>query len=232
MTKRHWRLAGGLIFGALVLAALLWILVDQMAWHFRWRAGSQGNYLDALAALSTFAAALFTMLAAIGAGLYVVLTYFLWQATRSQVDIQKRIAETALMQSLMVRYDDLRNDIEVVHDYYLGFPTKPNALTDFKNAKAIGMKEPAIKAVDDSRFRVSRFFVGLRKLSNAGYLDRRVIAAALSREAMEDVFLEEIDPLDQEISQLVRGRPNITDRDFFRELVRDRQALLDRDSGS
>jgi hypothetical protein len=52
-----------------------------------------------------------------------------------------------------------------------------------------------------------------------------IIVTALSREAIEDVFLEKIDPLDQVISRATRGRDNITDRNFYRDLLKERQRL-------
>lgn len=64
-------------------SAALWFAIDQAALQIRWR-DETASYTASLAALSTLAAALFTMLAAIGAGIYVVLTYRLWQASLLQ----------------------------------------------------------------------------------------------------------------------------------------------------
>jgi len=82
--------------------------------------------------------------------------------------------------------------------------------------------------VNDARFKVSRFFVKVRKLAMAGFLDRRIVVAALSREAMEDVFLDMVNPLDQVINQRRYGRETITDRNFYRALAR---AYVPRPSG-
>src|SRR3972149_1631615 len=195
LRRNAWLLGLALI----AASAVLWIVLDQVAWRLRWRDGTQGSYIASLAAVSMFAAALFTMLAAVGASVYVVLTYRLWQAAAAQIVSQRRIAESGLMQSLMVEYDGMRDDIKKVRDYYTKCPADAQALDAFRNALTAtdGLDgHPQEREVDRSRFRVSRFFVRLRKLSNEGYLERQIIATALSRAAIEDVFLNDIDPLD------------------------------------
>lgn len=143
---------------------------------------------------------------------YVVLTSrLLHQATAHR--------ETDLMLRLIDEYDGLRADMRVLEHY-------------FDNCAANGPMDPVVRfrdsfeplgctqwIVDDSRFKVSRFFVKVRKLSAAGFLDRRLIVAALSRSAIEDVFLGMVDPLDQVISRMTYGRDNVTDRNFYAKLA-------------
>jgi archaellum biogenesis ATPase FlaH len=194
----------------------MWVLLDQVSWHIRFRPSA---YLTALGTFSAAVTTIVSTVAAAGVLVYVILTYRLWQETR-------RTNEATLMSQLMVEYDNMRDAVRVVQDYYLGFSDRQQALEAFRQARvAPDQNNDIMLTVDPSRFRVSRFFVRVRKLSRAGFLSRRIILAALGRAAIQDVFLEHIDPLDQVISRLTYNRENITDRDFFRQLLEDRQKL-------
>ncbi|MEQ1896078.1 MAG: hypothetical protein ABL971_01665 [Vicinamibacterales bacterium] len=155
-----------------------------------------------------------TLLAFLAAAWYAVLTRRLLRETSAQ-------RQTDLALRLMEEYDALRAAIQNVQEWHLeSAAAGVNAVERFREALELDFATDDSKLVDDSRFKVSRFFVKVRKLSLAGFLDRRLIAAALSRAAVEDVFLGLIDPLDQVVSCRHYGRPNITDRDFYRDLAK------------
>ncbi len=154
-----------------------------------------------------------TLLAFLAAGWYAVLTRRLLGETSSQ-------RQTDLVLRLMEEYDGLRTAIQNVQGWYFeSASARVNAVERFEEALGLDFAIDDSKLIDDSRFKVSRFFVKVRKLSAAGFLDRRLIVAALSRAAIEDVFLKLVDPLDQVIFERTYGRPNIKDRDFYRELA-------------
>jgi hypothetical protein len=136
------------------------------------------------------------------------------------------------MSQLMVEYDSMRDAVRTIQDYFRRFPTKEAALEAFQRARtATDQNSDIMQQVDPARFRVSRFFVRIRKLSKAGFLSRRIVWLALQRAAIEDVFLDQVDPLDQVISRLTYGRENVTDRDFFLQLIEDRQQLQQSSDG-
>jgi hypothetical protein len=129
------------------------------------------------------------------------------------------------MSQLMDEYDGLRDAARTVQDFYRGFPTTQAALDAFRTAYAARDATSDIMVrVDPARFKLSRFFVGMRKLSRAGFLSRRIVWLAMQRAAIEDVFLAQIDPLDQVIAESAHGRRNVSDRDFYRELLAEFQA--------
>jgi hypothetical protein len=213
----------GWAFAILLLSVGLWALLDQVSWRIRFR---PTEYLTALGALSTAVTAILSMVASVGVLVYVVLTYRLWQETHRSNEDTRRTSEATLMSQLMVEYDAMRDSTRAVQSFYRRFPTKEAALDAFRNARSTGDQSTDImQQVDTARFRVSRFFVRIRKLSTAGFLSRRIVWLALQRAAIEDIFLELIDPLDQVISQLTYGRESVADRDFFQGLLRDRQQL-------
>lgn len=204
----------------LLFAATMWLLLDQASWYLQSR---PAQYVSALAGLATAVTSIVSTIAAVGVFIYVVLTYRLWQETTRTNEEGKRINEATLMSQLMVEYDSMRDAVRVIQDYYRGFPDREQALEAFRRAQtAQDRSNDIMRLVDPSRFRLSRFFVRIRKLSVGGFLSRRIILMALGRAAIEGMFLEQIDPLDQVISRLAYSRDNVTDRDFFRGLLSDR----------
>jgi len=154
------------------------------------------------------------------AALYVVLTFQLWQEAARQIETQRRIAEATLMQSLMVEYDGMRDDVQRVRDFYAAFSSKQEAVAVFAENRQAQRLDWIGLRVDPSRFRISRFFVKVRKLSKAGYLDERVVVAALGQSHIQYMFLDLIDPLDQECYVLLRGHKTSADRLFYEGLAK------------
>lgn len=199
----------------IVLFGVVIFLLVRLPWFARWR---EAPYLNAMSAIASAATAVFTLAAAIVTGVYVALTYLLWrQNQRSQ--------QTVLMQQLMVEYDGLRDAIRDIREW---FKESAGAGVDpvhrFEAETEGDVWSEKVEYVDDARFRVSRYFVRIRKLALAGFLDRRIIAMALGPDAM-DVFLVLVDPLDQVIHERAYGYANITDREFFQAVVRDHGEL-------
>lgn len=153
-----------------------------------------------------------TVLAFAAAGVYVVLTYLLWRQNH-------RSDQAVLMQQLMVEYDELREHVHTLQQWYKGSASAgADAVQRFDDATADDPMSDEVEYVDAARFAVSRFFVKVRKLCLEGFLERRIVIAALNRAPMEDVFLSLVDPLDQVIAARGAGR-NVVDRDFYRSLV-------------
>jgi len=130
--------------------------------------------------------------------------------------------QTDLMLKLMEEYDQLRPSIEVIRHWYIeSAEASADPLERFDEARLNDfVGDPTAAELQQSRHAVSRFFVKIRKLAKARMLNERVIVAALSREAVEDVFLKLVDPLDQVISKRSHGRPNITDKKFYEQLAK------------
>ena len=175
---------------------------------------------DAISSYSSLATAVFTAGGAMAAALYVVLTFQLWQEAARQIETQRRIAEATLMQSLMVEYDGMRDDVQRVRDFYAAFSSKQEAVAVFAENRQAQRLDWIGLRVDPSRFRISRFFVKVRKLSKAGYLDERVVVAALGQSHIQYMFLDLIDPLDQECYVLLRGHKTSADRLFYEGLAK------------
>ncbi len=76
-------------------------------------------------------------------------------------------------------------------------------------------------ALDDHRFRVSRFFVRIRKLAAKGFVSEDLIEASLSRESIQ-MFLDQVDSLDHVKRQITGREPNLTDTHYFRSLLQRR----------
>lgn len=209
--------ATGRVVGALLLLTAIgagaWRLVDYEAWHFR---GRPTDYLTALGPVATLATAAFTATAAVAALIYAGLTYqLLRQGHRAQL--------TTLMQQLMREYDELRDDIRTVQRFWK--VNGARAIENFSAAKAApDQTSYEMQDVDPARFRISRFFVKVRKLTDAGFLERTIIVAALDRASIDKVFLPFIDPLDQVIRAVAYGSGDSRDREFFTALLKDYDA--------
>jgi hypothetical protein len=190
--------------------------MGELTWLYRLVRRSVGpNHQTAWIAVQTVA----TLLAFVAASWYVRLTQLLWRETQ-------RTNQANLMQQLMVEYDGLRDSVITIQEWYRESASAGvDPLQRFDEATAVDDVDYAVERVDDARFRVSRFFVKIRKLSLAGFLERRIIVLALNRAPMADVFLSLVDPLDQVISARVYGRTNVTDREFFGGLIRDFETL-------
>jgi hypothetical protein len=201
----------------------MWFLLDQVAWHIE---GRRTSYVASLGALSTAATAVVSTIAAIGVMVYVVLTYRLWEQSRLQNLATRRVHEAAVMSQLMVEYDGMRDAVRTLQDFFKQFPTREQAVDAFRNAR--GAPDPnsrEMQVVDPARFRVSRMFVRARKLARAGYVSRRIVFLSFNRQAIEDVFLALVDPLDEVIAVAHRGAPSLADREFYRQLLADRDVL-------
>jgi hypothetical protein len=205
-----------------VLGVGVWIGLDQVSWRIRWRS-ADADYLTALSAFSTAMTAVTSTVAGIGVLIYVVLTHRLWRESRRTNTEARRAAEAALMTQLMIEYDSRRDDVETIRAFYGQYPKKEAALKAFRDLKEHGNgSSQTEQLVDPARFRLSRFFVRIRKLSRAGFLSRRIVWLALQRAAIEETFLEQVDPLDQEIAGLNNRPESLADRRFFQELLTDR----------
>jgi hypothetical protein len=164
----------------------------------------------------------FTAAAGIAAFVYVVLTYNLWQSSAGQHRAMVTQSETQLMLTLMIEYDQLRESIKQLDKVGVKklaeFPFEDPPLDEFggRPQSVAGL----MRAYDEPRFRVSRFFVKIRKLSQAGYLRREIIRAALDRDSVQ-LFLENVDPLDQIVRQLAGKAADTTDRDFYSKLLQE-----------
>lgn len=163
------------------------------------------------------ASAFFTAAAAIAATVYVVLTYRLWRAAADQHQEIARQNELQLMLSLMTEYDKLRDSIDFIRGWYMECAANSvDPVERFRNEIGVDSQTASAAALDDHRFRVSRFFVRTRKLAGAGYLSEGIVATALGGRAMEDVFLKMVDPLDEAKAGRHYGS---ADRRFYRELL-------------
>lgn len=197
----------GVIF-LLGVGALAWIGVDQVAWRFMWR---DWGYLTALGPVAALATAAFTAAAAVAAVVYVFLTYQLWQQNY-------RAQQATLMQELMREYDGLREDIRLLQRFFNG-KSEAQAVELFRAAKAAPDQHAELMpSLDDARFRVSRFFVKIHKLTIARFLDRQIIIAALDSAAIK-VYLNQVQPLDRVIRAIAYGSGYQRDREFFTELL-------------
>jgi len=159
----------------------------------------------ALSAVATAAAAGATFLT-------VLYNHVFWrQAARSR--------EADLMLRLMEDYDSLREDAATLRSFFIecaasGIDAKERFANGFINP---GSVTDDVSAVDESRFALSRFFVRIRKLIEAGYLSKRVVVAAVHRSAIEKVFLDLVDPLDEAKAGRNFGSK---DREFYQDLLR------------
>ncbi len=208
---------------ASVVSLAVWVLLDQLSWHLRAR---PSDYLSTLGTVSTAMTTIVSAIAAGGVMVYVLLTYRLWEEARQTNVTAAKTSEATLMSQLMTEYDGMRDAVQAINDFYDAYPEREQAIAAFRAARDQTDRNNAVlRQVDPSRFRLSRYFVRLRKLSNAGYLSRRIIFVALNRAAIEDVFLARVDPLDQVIASRKHGRPNVVDRDFYQQLLADRASL-------
>jgi len=173
-------------------------------WIRAWSAPSHQTMWIELQTIAT----IFAFGAAVG---YVVLTHRLWKEAASQ-------RESLLMLRIINGYDKLRDDIQFLQDYYrdcaMSGPSDPIVRFRDEITNPDFTADEQARSIDDPRFRVSRFFVRIRKLARAGYLSDNVVRAALDRDAV-DVFLKLVDPLDEAKSG---RRYKHDDRDFFENL--------------
>lgn len=200
-----------------IFSASLCLVLDQLSWQFRF---SLEGYTTALNALASALTAIVSSIAAVGVFMYVMLTYKLWEESRRTNEQAQRTNEAALMSQLMLEYDSLSDATRVIEEYYRSFREKDRALSEFRNAHvASDFSSNVIRNVDSSRFRLSRFFVRVHRLSVARFLSRTIILAALGPAAIEDVFLDKVFPLDEVIARLAPNTASAADRAFFQDLV-------------
>jgi len=216
-----WLLVGLVIIG---ISLVILIALNQLSWYISTRSDQYRNSLSSVSAAVT---AVLSVIAAVGVLVYVVLTYRLWQVSQAATDQARRTSEATLMSQLMLEYDGMRDSVRTVQQFYEGYRGNPDAALDaFRQAlTAPNQRSEIMQDVDPSRFRVSRFFVRMRKLANAGYLSRRIVWLAIQRAAIENVFLALVDPMDQVVNAVNKKSQNVADRDFYRQLLQDHHRL-------
>jgi hypothetical protein len=125
-----------------------------------------------------------------------------------------------LMLTLMTEYDELRDSIDFIREWHMECAANGNIdpVNRFVDELALpdGAATPKATALDDHRFRVSRFFVRTRKLTQAGYLSEDIVRRALEGRAIDDVFLKMVDPLDKGRAGSHYGAG---DRQFYTDLL-------------
>ena len=180
---------------ALALAAL------AIAWVFPTLRKLDGTGWTAVGALGSWVSGALT-------AAYVVLTYWLWRDSKRAVEVQ-------IVQSLMEQYDNLRPHILLLRRWYMSAAAAGRDPVDLYSHE-IGLDGLDVPEVDESRFLISRLFVRARKLVEAGYLEAELVAKAFGGQAIEDVFLKLVDPLDEVRSGKGSGR---ADEIFYRRLL-------------
>jgi hypothetical protein len=124
--------------------------------------------------------------------------------------------------ALMVEYDNLRDSISFIRSWFIecasSGPIDPiERFTDELGLEGVDNSTPRAEALNDHRFRVSRFFVRIRKLVRAGYLTEKLVSEGIGGEAIEEVFLGMVDPLDAAKAGHNYGA---VDRLFYTELLK------------
>ena len=153
----------------------------------------------------------------------VIYSVKLWRSATEQVRTQRRTAEAQMMLSLMTEYDQLRTEIRELQAFFQKYG-EAGAVEEFRKAKQlIDPTSWFLQVIDPARFKVSRSFVKIRKLTDARYLDRTLIVGALDEAAVK-VFLSNVDPLDAVINPVAYGSIGKRDREFFSELLDEYQA--------
>jgi hypothetical protein len=188
---------------AIAFAVLLALTFLLPWWPLNW---SGKDYWEVVGNLAT-------VIASILGVVFVALNYGMWREAALQ-------REGALMLQLTEGYDRLREDVDLLRQFYIecaaNGPTDPIERFRYDVAGLDFTFDQQVASLDDARFRISRFFVGIRRLVKAGFLSERVVIAALNRRAIEYVFLKLVDPLDE---AKAGTRFNPTDRDFYRALL-------------
>ena len=157
----------------------------------------------------TSAAALFT-------GIIVYLNWHLWKTAAADAQRSRRQSELALVEGLMTEYDQMRDSIRELQQW------KQRNGDRFIESFKTGMRSGSatVHAIDTHRHRVSRFFVRLRRLSEAGFLDQDIVRISLVPRAVEEVFLELVDQLDEAVCEMNSTPFGDSDRVFYREFCR------------
>src|SRR5262245_15606748 len=114
-----------------------------------------------------------TIAAFIAAGIYVWLTFRLMRETAIN-------RETELMLRIFNGYNDLRKDIELITEFY-------KECRDQGTTPVQRVTRP--EGFDDARFRISRYFVLVRRLVQTDYLSEDVVRASL-RPGEIDLFID------------------------------------------
>ena len=154
---------------------------------------------------------------ALAAWYYVRLTYKLWTATAGQVEITKRNSESELMLRLMMEYDFMREELNTLREWWPILQSDDEAqFKKFADAQKDALAVGRSYNINEARHRISRFFVRIRKLANAGYLSEDIIVSALDADAIELTFLRRVDRLDKLIAP---ASYKDTDRRFYTELL-------------
>lgn len=142
------------------------------------------------------------------------------RALEAQNTHTRRAAEAAIMTQLMTDYDGLRDAVQELQRFYFEYQLREHAFNAFRNGRrAPNQNNDITERYDPARFRISRFFVRVRKLSLGGYISKEIVFRALGRSAIEDVFLELVDPLDQVVNELAGRSASVADRNFYTKLL-------------
>jgi hypothetical protein len=161
-----------------------------------------------------------TIWTAVGAGAAVFAALIGWRYlvwTRRMWEEAAKQRESSLMLLLMEGYDNLRDSIEGIRDWNMEcWSSNIDPIERFKDELGPDYGNEQVWALDKNRFRVSRFFVKTRKLVEAGYLSEDIVRRALGGQAIEDVFLNLVDPLDK---ARAGQRYSATDRRFYTDLL-------------
>jgi len=162
--------------------------------------------------------ALATVVGAFAAWYYVRLTHKLWRATAGQVEIAKKNSEAELMLRLMMEYDFMRPQLNTLREWWpiLASDNQIQQMKRFAEEQKDALDAGREYNINEARHRISRFFVRIRKLAQAGYLSEDLIVAALDADAIDLTFLKRVDPLDELVAPTSY---KCVDRQFFADLL-------------
>jgi hypothetical protein len=126
------------------------------------------------------------------------------EALETQNKLQLKTSEAALMQQLMNEYDALRPAVVEVFNWSVRFgSTAPQRMKrEVHLRQGFSPEDQAVHLLATSanvaRHRVSRFFVRVSRLAEAGYIREELVALILDRQAIE-IFLLDVTPHDQSV---------------------------------
>lgn len=208
----------GAVLAALLFLAGVWGMVGFAA-----RVQDNPAWVAALSAVASAVTAVMTALGVVGAFCYVALTYRLWLEARRQADQHAQEARFAAMEALLAEYDGLRDSMRAVSDWFARnarstVPSVEDPVQAFAMALSAPDRNNLAWELSPERFRVSRFFVRIRKLVDAGHLPRDLVVLSLDKPAIA-FFLDRIDPLDQAVRSVAGLPPNRADELFYRSLL-------------
>ena len=157
-----------------------------------------------------------TLAAAVFTGVIVFLNWRLWKTTARDAQRARRQSELVLVERLMTEYDGMRDSIQALQAWK---DTRGGA--DFVETFRVGLRDrhENIQQIDEHRHRVSRFFVRLRTLAERGLVDEEILRASLHRRAVQDVFLDLVDKLDEVVCEVSQTPFGDADRKFYQAVL-------------